>query len=593
MRTGIATVSLSGLLADKLPAIAAAGFDGIEVFDNDLVASPLAPREVAARCADLGLAIDLFQPVRDVEGVAPERFGEVLHRVRTKLGVMAELGATTFLACSNVSPAAVRDPDLSAEQLHEVGTLAAEHGVTVAYEALAWGRHVSRLDDAWDIVQRADHPAVGLAVDTFHVLARGDDASALAGIPGDRIAFLQVADAPLLDMSVLEWSRHHRCFPGQGMLDVEGVVAAVLEAGYRGPVSLEVFSDVVRETDPRRTAEAAMRSLLFLEDQLARRRGETTAAAPPTSTDAAFLELSSPPGDSSVPDLLARTGLRARWKSPQQAGRVVAQRRRARRGQPDGGSVSADGDRSRVPGRLRRGRPGEGPALAGGGLDARARRGSPARHHRPVGAARVRQRRAGRTRRTGRATSRPTDGDDDGHLTGIDHVGVALSRDVLDDEVGFFRTVFDLAPGAIEEFFEPHGRLRSRALRPARGDLRVVLNVEETGPLETSRTGVTQVAFGCDDVFAVVRSLRSRGVALMAVPDNYYVDLEARFGLAPELLDDLKAHHLLYDRIGDGELLHAYTDVLPTGFYVEVLERRGGYDGYGSANTHVRLAAQR
>jgi 4-hydroxyphenylpyruvate dioxygenase len=79
----------------------------------------------------------------------------------------------------------------------------------------------------------------------------------------------------------------------------------------------------------------------------------------------------------------------------------------------------------------------------------------------------------------------------------------------------------------------------------------------------------------------------------MAVPDNYYVDLEARFGLAPELLEDLRAHHLLYDRSGNGELLHAYTDVLPTGFYVEVLERRGGYDGYGSANTHVRLAAQR
>ena len=49
---------------------------------------------------------------------------------------------------------------------------------------------------------------------------------------------------------------------------------------------------------------------------------------------------------------------------------------------------------------------------------------------------------------------------------------------------------------------------------------------------------------------------------------------------------------MLYDRVGDGELLHVYTDVLPTGFYVELLERRGGYDGYGSANTHVRLAAQ-
>jgi 4-hydroxyphenylpyruvate dioxygenase len=125
MRTGIATVSLSGLLADKLPAIAAAGFDGIEVFDNDLVASPLSPREVAVRCADLGLAIDLFQPVRDVEGVPPERFADVLHRVRTKLEVMADLGATTFLACSNTAPGALPDRDLSAEQLHQVGALAA------------------------------------------------------------------------------------------------------------------------------------------------------------------------------------------------------------------------------------------------------------------------------------------------------------------------------------------------------------------------------------------------------------------------------------------------------------------------------------
>ena len=49
---------------------------------------------------------------------------------------------------------------------------------------------------------------------------------------------------------------------------------------------------------------------------------------------------------------------------------------------------------------------------------------------------------------------------------------------------------------------------------------------------------------------------------------------------------------MLYDRVGTGELLHAYTPVLPGGFYVELLERRGGYDGYGSANTALRLALQ-
>ena len=56
---------------------------------------------------------------------------------------------------------------------------------------------------------------------------------------------------------------------------------------------------------------------------------------------------------------------------------------------------------------------------------------------------------------------------------------------------------------------EPHGRLRSRALRPAAGDLRIVLNVEDVGPGRAPRSGITQVAFACDDVAAPVRALRS------------------------------------------------------------------------------------
>jgi 4-hydroxyphenylpyruvate dioxygenase len=177
-------------------------------------------------------------------------------------------------------------------------------------------------------------------------------------------------------------------------------------------------------------------------------------------------------------------------------------------------------------------------------------------------------------------------------LLGIDHVGVAVPPEHFNQEMAFFRTLFDLAPGTVEEFIEPHGRLRSRALRPVAGDLRVVLNVEDVAPGHVRRPGINQVAFACTDVVGQVRALRARGVSLMEVPDNYYVDLDARFGLPRAFLDELREHQLLYDRVGEGELLHAYTAVLPTGFYVELLERRGGYDGYGSAGTHVRLAAQ-
>ena len=596
MRKGIATVSISGVLEDKLAAAAGAGFDAIELFDNDLIGSPLSPKEVASRCADLGLEIALFQPVRDVEGVAPDQFEAVLHRLRTKLGVMAELGTTTLLACSNATPGAVDDLDLIAEQLHRVGEVAAEAGATVAFEALAWGRHVNRVGQAWQAVVRADHPAITLAVDTFHLLARGDDGSALAGVPGDRIGFLQVADAPWLDMNLLEWSRHHRCFPGQGTLDVTGVVAATLEAGYRGPLSLEVFSDVVRETDPVVTARDAMRSLVFLEDELSsvvRSPGLVTAATPAADrTDTAFLEVACPAGDAEVRDLLDALGFAGAgrhrskpvdwWRNGEAylvvneegsgAPRATALGLTARPVAAVAERASAllwpEVDTSR----------GAGEAMLPGLT-------SPSGLHVFVSDT------AGHPDHW-QGDFEPTGAAGAGDLASLDHVVISVSALQLNEEMAFFRTVFGFEPEPPQEFMEPHGRLRSIALRPPAGDVRIVLNVTEASPSVPQPHGVTQVALRSGDVAATVRRLRSSGIPLMRVPDNYYVDLDARFGLAPGVLEHLREHHLLYDRVGDGELLHAFTEDLATGFHVEVLQRRGGYDGYGSANTFVRLASQ-
>lgn len=68
MRTSIATVCLSGTLAEKLRAAADAGFDGVEIFEQDLTVSPHSPEQIRQRAADLGLTLDLFQPFRDFEG---------------------------------------------------------------------------------------------------------------------------------------------------------------------------------------------------------------------------------------------------------------------------------------------------------------------------------------------------------------------------------------------------------------------------------------------------------------------------------------------------------------------------------------------
>jgi 4-hydroxyphenylpyruvate dioxygenase len=175
VRTSIATVSLSGSLTEKLTAAGRAGFDGVEIFENDLLASPLTPEEIRARTADLGLSIDLYQPMRDIEAVPEEEFARNLRRARHKFELMRRLGTDTVLVCSSVSPLAVDDDALAADQLRRLADLAQDFGVRVAYEALAWGRHVSTYDHAWNIVEAADHPALGTCLDSFHILARGGD----------------------------------------------------------------------------------------------------------------------------------------------------------------------------------------------------------------------------------------------------------------------------------------------------------------------------------------------------------------------------------------------------------------------------------
>ena len=62
-----------------------------------------------------------------------------------------------------------------------------------------------------------------------------------------------------MDMDVLQWSRHYRLFPGQGAFDLPAFLGHVLAAGYTGPLSLEVFNDVFRQSDPRRAAVDAHR----------------------------------------------------------------------------------------------------------------------------------------------------------------------------------------------------------------------------------------------------------------------------------------------------------------------------------------------
>lgn len=617
MKLSIATVSLSGGLAEKLEAIAAAGFRGVEIFENDLLSFNGTPLDVRKLVGDLGLDVIAFQPFRDFEGMPPDRRERVFARAERKLDLMQELGCDLLLVCSNVSPEGLGGIDRAAADLNELGERARKRNLRVGFEGLAWGRHINDYRDAWEAVRRADHPAVGLVLDSFHTLARQTDLQAIRALPRDRIFLVQLADAPALDMGALAWSRHFRNFPGQGDLPLLDFMEALQATDFDGPLSLEIFNDQFRAGSPRSVAIDGYRSLLFLLDQLRARTGAAPnelPALPPRSTclgteflEFAIAESEAPAFEALLRSLgFARAGLHrskavTRWTQ----GRINVVVNTEKEGFAHsynithGTSVCAIGlmvddaaatlERAQKlldqpfwqavgPGEL------EIPAVRGVG-------GSLLYFIDPKSdLARVWD---AEFSPTGEDTVAASAG-----LLSVDHISQSMHYEEMLSWLLFYTSLFDVSKMPEQDVLDPGGLVKSQVIQTASGELRVALNASQSKHALSTRflweafgSGVQHIAFATSDLFETVRRLEQNGVALLPIPENYYDDLETKTNLSGERIDALKAHNVLYDADGTGEYLQIYTQTFADRFFFEIVERRA-YKGFGAANAPIRLAAQ-
>ncbi|GAB3462802.1 3-dehydroshikimate dehydratase QuiC [Azotobacter salinestris] len=620
MHRSIATVSLSGTLPEKLEAIAAAGFDGVEIFENDLLYYGASPREVRKLAADLGLAITLFQPFRDFEGCRRDRLQRNLDRAERKFDLMQELGTDLVLVCSNVAGDSLGDRQILADDLRLLAERAGARDLRIGYEALAWGRHVNTWQQVWDIVREADHPSLGMILDSFHTLSLKGDPSAIAEVPREKIFFVQMADAPILAMDVLEWSRHFRCFPGQGEFDLPGFLAPILASGYRGPLSLEIFNDGFRAAPTRSNAVDGYRSLLYLEEKtrlLLKQQGYPLEpgvlfAPPPASRyeGIEFLEFA-------VDDTHAAR--LSQWLT--QLGFAEAGRHRSKNV-----SLLRQGDINLV----LNAEPysfahsyfeAHGPSLCATALRLRDSHqvleracgfgGQPYR-----GLVGPNEREVPAVRAPDSSLIYLVDRDAEGHsiyetdfelkkgpadsgvLQRIDHVAMALPAEAMDSWVLFYKSLFDFAADDEVVLPDPYGLVKSRAVRSRCDSVRLPLNISENRNTAISRSlstyrgsGVHHIAFVCNDIFAAVEQAKEAGVPLLEIPLNYYDDLAARFDFDDDFLSKLAYFNILYDRDAQGgELFHVYTEPFAERFFFEILQRKD-YAGYGAANVAVRLAA--
>ncbi|KAK4223857.1 xylose isomerase-like protein [Podospora fimiseda] len=179
----------------------------------------------------------------------------------------------------------------------------------LAYDNWCWSTHAPTSKDVWKIVRWADRPNIGLCLDTFQTaggrieiigLSRDNEERGVIvtpenltrryrasldqlaqTVPSDKIYFFQISDAYNVNSRPLSereeggvrprgrWSHESRPLPYDGgCLPISEVVTAVLATGFKGWVSVEVFDGKFDEKygeDLGKFAQKAAYKRLFKE----------------------------------------------------------------------------------------------------------------------------------------------------------------------------------------------------------------------------------------------------------------------------------------------------------------------------------------
>lgn len=232
-------------LLERPEAARAAGFEGVEFWwpfdtalpgDAEVDAFERAILDAGVQLVGLNFAAG-DMPGGDRGLVSwPQRSLEFRDNIAVTLGIGERLGCRAFNALygnrvDGVAPQA--QDELAVENLALAGTAAGSFGATVLVEPVSGAASYPLLTatDAVEVVDRVERESgvtsLGLLADLYHLTVNGDDVSSAITKYGDRVAHVQIADAP------------GRNEPGTGEIPIERYLGELQEAGYDGWIGLE------------------------------------------------------------------------------------------------------------------------------------------------------------------------------------------------------------------------------------------------------------------------------------------------------------------------------------------------------------------
>ena len=250
---------------ERCEAAAAAGFSGIGLHHEDLsrtIAAGVDVPEMRAVLRNNGLALVEIEFLGgwafssgQSGGISPSLAG--IEAVADALGgrqvSAGEFSGDLRLDTEEALERAAKALRANADRL-------AKKGLLVALESFPWSA-LANTRIAIDLLRRAGAPNAGLLIDVWHFYNGGGHPDQLADLPSAGITGVQLNDGPLVHENFLQHARAERQLPGEGELDVVGLIHAVRRAGFTGPYCVESntpeFRNLPVAEAARRAADAA------------------------------------------------------------------------------------------------------------------------------------------------------------------------------------------------------------------------------------------------------------------------------------------------------------------------------------------------
>ena len=247
-------------LMDKIRIAGETGYEAIELWNDDLTAH----EEQNGSLADVKRALDDYRlPVTTVIALhgwldsTGAEHQEALEEAKRRMAQAAAVGSTYSVASP---PRGVADLQLGGQNYRELLELGREVGVKPAMEFLGFVDGINQVKHAWEVMEVADHPDSTIVLDPFHIFRGGGETDDMRGVPADKIAVFHFNDAPASPPRA-EQTDADRVYPGDGILDLKGMIAILKEVDYQGVISLELFNPNYWEEDPREVARIGLEKM--------------------------------------------------------------------------------------------------------------------------------------------------------------------------------------------------------------------------------------------------------------------------------------------------------------------------------------------